>query len=86
MPVSQAEEIDRVVPVVEALAKAGCVSIDTRHTAVAAAAHLKTELSYAHPWFGPLDAAGWHALAAGHLAIHRVQIERILKGLPNAPQ
>jgi len=39
-----------------------------------------------HPWFGPLDAAGWHALAAGHMAIHRVQIERILQGLAKAPQ
>jgi hypothetical protein len=42
---------------------------------------LKTNARHAHPWFGPLDAAGWHALAAGHIGIHRVQIERILKGL-----
>ncbi len=41
---------------------------------------LKTALRYAHPWFGALDAAGWHALAPGHMAIHRVQIERILGG------
>lgn len=34
--------------------------------------------SYPHPWFGPLDAAGWHALAGTHLRIHREQIERIL--------
>lgn len=46
--------------------------------AVAAAApDLKTRLRFGHPWFGPLDAAGWHALGSGHLAIHRVQIERI---------
>jgi len=28
-----------------------------------------------------LDAAGWHMLAAGHLGIHRTQIERIIQGL-----
>jgi len=43
---------------------------------------LKTALRYEHPWFGPLDAAGWHALAAMHLGIHRAQIEAISKGLP----
>lgn len=36
--------------------------------------------TYPHPWFGPLDAAGWHALAGTHLRIHRAQIERILAG------
>jgi hypothetical protein len=53
---------------------------------VAAIENLKTTVRYNHPWFGPLDAAGWHALAAGHLVIHRVQIERILKRLPPALQ
>jgi len=53
--------------------------------AVSAAGNLKTALRLPHPWFGPLDAAGWHALAAGHMAIHRVQIERILQGLAKAP-
>jgi hypothetical protein len=47
---------------------------------------LKTRVRCAHPWFGPLDAAGWHALAAGHLGIHRVQIERILAGLKTPSQ
>ena len=45
------------------------------------AGDLNTKARYAHPWFGPLDATGWHALAAGHIGIHRVQIERILQGL-----
>lgn len=45
---------------------------------------LKTSLRYEHPWFGPIDAAGWHALAAMHLGIHRAQIEAISKGLPPA--
>jgi hypothetical protein len=45
---------------------------------VAAIPDLRTPARFAHPWFGPLDAAGWHALAGGHMAIHRLQIERIL--------
>ena len=45
------------------------------------AGNLKTLLRYAHPWFGPMDAAGWHALAAAHIGIHRGQIERIIDGL-----
>jgi uncharacterized damage-inducible protein DinB len=47
----------------------------------AQARDLRTPLRYAHPWFGPLDAAGWHALGGGHMGIHRVQIGRILAGL-----
>lgn len=43
---------------------------------------LKTKTRYPHPWFGPLDAAGWHALAARHLRIHRRQIEKIIQHLP----
>ena len=41
---------------------------------------LRTAQSHRHPWFGPLDAAGWHALTAFHTALHRRQIERILAG------
>jgi hypothetical protein len=48
---------------------------------VARAPELKTALRYEHPWFGPLDAFGWHALAAGHIRIHREQIERIVAKL-----
>jgi len=47
----------------------------------AEARDLHTPLRYAHPWFGPLDAAGWHTLAGGHMGIHRRQIEQILVGL-----
>jgi hypothetical protein len=46
---------------------------------VAAHPVLKTDARYAHPWFGPLDAAGWHAMSAIHMGIHRAQIERILQ-------
>jgi hypothetical protein len=34
-----------------------------------------------HPWFGPMDAAGWHVLSAGHMGIHREQLRRICAGL-----
>jgi hypothetical protein len=56
-------------------------SCDDLLAVVGGMADLETKLTYSHPWFGPLNAAGWHALAAGHLEIHRVQIERILEGL-----
>lgn len=39
---------------------------------------LHTPLRHAHPWFGPLDAHGWHAMSAMHMGIHRAQIARIL--------
>jgi hypothetical protein len=54
---------------------------DALLSSVAPPKDLNTAFRYAHPWFGPLDAAGWHALAAGHMSIHRVQIERIKKAL-----
>jgi hypothetical protein len=56
-------------------------SCDELLATVAANDNLKTDLRFSHPWFGPLDAAGWHAMASTHLGIHRVQIERILSGL-----
>jgi hypothetical protein len=56
-------------------------SCDELMATVAAIPNLKTSVRFAHPWFGPLDAAGWHAMAGTHLAIHRKQIERILGGL-----
>jgi hypothetical protein len=56
-------------------------SCDALLATVAAAASMKTKLRFAHPWFGPMNGHGWHALAAGHLGIHRVQLERICAGL-----
>jgi len=56
-------------------------SCDKLSEQIAATPDLKTTARYPHPWFGPLDAAGWHALAGRHLAIHRVQLERIIAGL-----
>lgn len=42
---------------------------------------LRTRLRHPHPWFGPLDARGWHALAAVHNGLHRRQIEIIVDRL-----
>lgn len=56
-------------------------SCDVLRSTIEAAENLKTPQRYRHPWFGPLDAAGWHVLSVGHLRIHRVQIERICAGL-----
>ncbi|HVU18550.1 MAG TPA: hypothetical protein VHD32_16730 [Candidatus Didemnitutus sp.] len=41
----------------------------------------RTRQRYAHPWFGPLDARDWYFLAGFHMALHRVQMERIEAGL-----
>ena len=56
-------------------------SCDDLLAIVAAIPDLKTKARFEHPWFGPLDASGWHAMAATHLAIHRKQMERIVKGI-----
>lgn len=39
---------------------------------------LLSSTRHRHPWFGPLDALGWHWLATMHHTIHRRQIERIV--------
>ncbi|MDB6005141.1 MAG: hypothetical protein JWR15_2128 [Prosthecobacter sp.] len=56
-------------------------SCDDVLAAINEAPDLKTKLRFAHPWFGPLDAFGWAAMAGTHLGIHRAQIESILLGL-----
>lgn len=53
-------------------------SCDHFTATVASQGDLRTRARYAHPWFGPLDAAGWHAMAAVHMRIHRNQIVQIL--------
>ncbi len=56
----------------------GCASF---LESIAAIPDLKTSARYTHPWFGPMDAAGWHATAALHMRLHRKQIVAILAGL-----
>jgi uncharacterized damage-inducible protein DinB len=53
-------------------------SCDTLLATLASVRNFKTQARFPHPWFGQMDAHGWHALAGGHMTIHRVQIERIL--------
>jgi len=48
------------------------------------AGDLRTKVRYAHPWFGPLDAAGWHFMAGFHMRLHRRQLEAIVEGLTKA--
>ena len=55
-------------------------SCDALLSAVTAAPQWRTEVKFAHPWFGPMDASAWHILSGRHMRIHRVQIERILEG------
>lgn len=50
--------------------------------AAARTENLGTEARYAHPWFGPLDAALWHTMAGMHMGIHRAQMKEILRRLP----
>ena len=56
-------------------------SCDGVMTAIMQAPDLKTKVQFAHPWFGPLDALGWAAMAGTHMGIHRAQIQSILLGL-----
>ncbi len=53
----------------------------TLEQTVAATRNLATHTKYPHPWFGPLDAAGWHFMSAFHMRLHRKQIEAILSKL-----
>lgn len=48
---------------------------------VAAAKNLDTIATYPHPWFGPMNAFRWLALASLHMGIHRKQIAAIIGGL-----
>jgi len=61
-------------------------SCDRLSATVAACGALRTRARYAHPWFGPLDAAGWQAMAVVHLGIHRSQIVRILHVHAESPR
>jgi len=65
----------------EAVVAAYEASCDAVMAAVAALPDLHTSARLSHPWFGPLDAYGWHGLMGGHMGIHRGQIERILQKL-----
>jgi hypothetical protein len=56
----------------------GC---DNFLNSVTAIPNLKSRARLVHPWFGALDACGWHTLIARHMSIHRRQIESIIARL-----
>lgn len=58
--------------------KQSCASLQEKTSAIT---DLNTSAKHAHPWFGPLDASGWFAMAAFHMRLHRKQMERILAAL-----
>lgn len=41
--------------------------------------NLRAGIAHPHPWYGPLSAAQWHALAVVHNSVHRRHIEHIVK-------
>jgi hypothetical protein len=45
---------------------------------VASAGDLPATPRFSHPWFGPLNALEWSAMAGMHLGIHRRQLSAIL--------
>ena len=63
---------------VEAAYEASCEQV---LAAMERAGQGRSGVRFAHPWFGPLEARGWCALAGTHLRIHRLQMERILEQL-----
>ena len=40
--------------------------------------NLVSHARHPHPWFGAMDALGWHWLAALHHTVHRRQIQKII--------
>jgi len=56
-------------------------SCDAIEHAVAELSRPRSTERFAHPWFGPLDTAGWHAMAAMHMSIHLAQLHAIVRGL-----
>jgi hypothetical protein len=46
----------------------------------------RASATHEHPWFGPMTPHGWLVLSALHQRIHRRQLEKIIKGLKNAPK
>ncbi len=54
-------------------------SCDDLMACVAAISEFRTTITYPHPWFGEMDAHAWLALAAGHMGIHRRQLQAIFR-------
>lgn len=85
-PRSEAELSEVRIQDVKPLESAGLEQIERLQKAVAIYSKTVTQLGdlrtrprHPHPWLGPLDARGWHALAAVHNGLHRRQIDMIVK-------
>ncbi len=50
---------------------------------ISSVSSLRSKSRHPHPWFGSLNAHGWHCLAAVHQTVHRHQLNRILAVLIN---
>ena len=59
-------------------------SCDALERAVAELPRPRSTTRFVHPWFGPLDTAGWHAMAAMHMGIHHAQLHAIVRGLDSS--
>jgi hypothetical protein len=59
-------------------------SCDALERAVAELPRPRSTMRFVHPWFGPLDTAGWHAMAAMHMGIHLAQLHAIVRGLDSS--
>lgn len=55
------------------------VAVDRYTEVIERLGALRSRERHPHPWFGPLNARQWHALAAIHNRTHRIQIETILR-------
>ncbi|MGB6221749.1 DinB family protein [Haloferula sp.] len=67
-----------VTGAIEASFEQGCDDFLAR---ISRAGELKSKARCPHPWFGPMDAFQWLALASMHMGIHRGQIAAIIRGL-----
>jgi len=63
---------------VQAAFEASCDAVER---AAAGLRQPRSTARFTHPWFGPLDTAGWHAMAGMHMGIHRAQLEAIVRAL-----
>lgn len=79
--IAEVKPADDAGPEQQALLRA---SVDDYQALINRLDDLNGHGQHSHPWFGPLDLRGWHALSALHATIHRRQIEQIVELLQPA--
>ncbi|MBK6751169.1 MAG: DinB family protein [Pyrinomonadaceae bacterium] len=80
------EAPERVAPTGGVAIAESLESLDRSSAALAALqsdleAYDVSELTFPHPYFGPLNAAEWVMLSGGHVSRHMAQAERLLDGV-----